>query len=637
MRLSQNSAVTILEMEVRQGAAKFAPPPSLTVSEWADRERRLSSESSAEPGQWRTSRAPYQQGVMDALHDPAVEELVVMSAAQVGKSEILLNILGYHIDQDPAPILVILPTLELAESVSKDRIAPMIRDTPVLKGLVKDHRARDSENTLLHKRFPGGHLTLTGANSSAGLSSRPIRIVLCDEVDRFPSSAGTEGDPVSLAKKRTQTFWNRKHVLTSTPTIRGASRIEMAWESSDQRRYHVPCPECGLFQTLRWSQVKWDKDEETGKERNVRYVCEGCEAELHEADKPNMLRLGEWRAEGPEGSVAGFHLNELYSPWSTWARMVRDFRQAKKDTETLRVWVNTSLGETWEDQGETVDDATLFGRREQYPAEVPVGVYVLTAGVDVQKDRFEMEVVGWGADAESWSIDYLVIRGDPGQAATRARLDAALDKTYEHEDGERLRIAASCVDSGGHHTQMIYEFCKQRQAHMTYAIRGVAGPGRPIAKLSKKRPGQNRRSVDLMLVGVDDAKGLIYSRLRVRPPGPGSCHFPIRPEYDEEHFAQLTAEKAVMRYHMGHPKRVWVNTRDRNEALDCRVYALAAVHILNPWTWIEKQAAKKDGKVAEPAPEPPAQKDQPPETVERTLRKQRPHRPRKGGWLNSWR
>jgi phage terminase large subunit GpA-like protein len=560
---------------------------------------------------------------MDALHDPTVEEIVVMSSAQIGKTEILLNVIGYHVHQDPSPILMILPTLELAESFSKDRLAPMVRDTPALRGLIADPRSRDSGNTLLHKRFPGGHITLAGANSPASLASRPIRIVLCDEVDRYPVSAGPEGDPVSLARKRAATFWNRKIVLVSTPTIKGASRIEQAWEESDKRRFMLPCPHCGHYQPLVWAHLRWDKDGQ-GRIGNVRYVCQACDEDIQETEKNRMLQSGRWEATAEFRGVAGFHLNELYSPWRRWEEVVRDFLKAKRSTETLKTWVNTSLGEPWEEQGETVDEGSLFARREQYPAEVPAGALVLTAGVDIQDDRIEMEVVGWGPGEESWGIDYRVLWGDPGQQEIWTMLSDALQQTYEHESGDRLHIAAACIDSGGHHTQHVYEFCRGRQARRIFAVKGLAGAGRPIVSAPmRRRSGRNRRPVELFQVGVDEAKGLIYSRLRLKERGPGYCHFPMRPEYDEEYFAQLTAEKVVTRFHRGFARREWVKTRPRNEALDCRVYALAALYILNPsWDALERRAAeRKDGAQSPPAQEPA-----------------RPRiRRRRAGWVTSWR
>ena len=552
------------------------PPPRQTVSEWADANRRLSPEASAEPGQWDTSRAEYLRGIMDAVSDPAVHTTVVMAAAQTGKTETLNNLVGFHIDRDPSPILVLQPTLDMGQAWSKDRLAPMLRDTPSLRGKVKDARSRDSANTVLHKVFPGGHITIAGANSAASLASRPIRIVVADEIDRYPASAGTEGDPVSLASKRSMTFWNRKLVLTSTPTMKGASRIEKAWEKSDQRRFYVPCPLCQHSQTMKWSSVRWDKDAEgESMPETAAYYCEGCGAAWSEAERLQAVTGGEWRASRPPNGTAGFHLNALVSPWVQLPELVAEFLDSKDFPEKLRVFVNTCLGESWEDQaGEKVDPTGFLERCESWGEHVPEGAAVLTVGVDVQDDRLELEVVGWGAGEEAWSLDYRVIRGDPSTAAPWNDLDAILLKSYRRADGVDLRITATAVDAGGHHAQGVYSFTRARYARRVWAVRGASKPGQPIwpRKPTKKNVGR----VPLFMVGTDAAKDLIMGRLRIEPGRPGYCHFPA--DRDAAYFAQLTAERVVTKYDKGHPKRTWVKKpSQRNEALDARVYATAAL------------------------------------------------------------
>jgi phage terminase large subunit GpA-like protein len=490
-----------------------------------------------------------------------------MTSAQVGKTEILNNVVGYYIDQDPCPILIVQPTIEMGETWSKDRLAPMLRDTPILRGLVKDPRSKDSGNTLRMKEFPGGRIAIAGANSAASLASRPVRIVLQDEIDRFPPSAGSEGSPTRLADKRAQTFWNRKRGKFSTPTVKGVSAIEAEWERSDQRRYHVPCPFCGGFQILIWGQVKWTKDEKD-RPGDVHYECEHCRAKIYEPDKLRMIRNGRWVAGRPEvRGHAGFHLNELYSPWSAWQKVVEDFLEAKKRPETLKVWVNTSLGETWEEEGLTVDDGSLLSRREEYTAPVPLGVAVLTAGVDVQDDRLLVKVKGWGRGEESWLIDWITIPGRPEtDPKVWADLDAVLSRVWAHELGTTLRIAAACIDSGGHATKQAYDFARTRGHRRIFAIKGVGGAGAPVIKLSTRK---NKGKVVLALVGADTCKGLIYSRLQVEEYGPGYMHFPRKPEIDEEYFKQLTAEKQITKFVRGFPSKVWMKTRARNEALDC--------------------------------------------------------------------
>jgi phage terminase large subunit GpA-like protein len=567
---------------------KLTPPPKLTVSAWADNYRKLSSEASAEPGKWNTARAPYQREIMNAINDPAIETVVVMSSAQVGKTEIINNIVGYYIHQDPAPMLVVQPTEKLAESWSTDRLSPMLRDSEVFRDLIKDPRSRDSGNRILYKRFPGGQITMAGSNSPSSLASRPVRLVLCDEVDRYPASAGSEGDPVNLAKKRATTFWNRKIVLTSTPTIKDLSRIEQAYLQSDQRRYYVPCKSCGEYQTLKWGQLKWEKN----RTEEAHYVCEINGCVLLDTDKPAMLEKGEWRLEGVTGNIAGFHLNELYSPWVPWSRIVSEFLRAKLSPELLKTWINTTLGETWEEGGDRVDETSLLSRKENWGDVAPSGVVVITAGVDVQDDRLEIEIVGWGIREESWSLKFLVIHGDPARAEVWDDLDILLEQTIPHESGISLRISCVCVDSGGHHTQSVYAYCKKRQPRRIFAVKGSSISGKALVG----RPTiSNRMRVKLFAIGTDTAKELIYSRLKITELGAGYCHFPS--SYNEDYFKQLTAEKVVTRYNKGFPVRKWEKPAGRrNEALDCRVYALAALHILNPNLELLAAKLKKDVK-----------------------------------------
>jgi phage terminase large subunit GpA-like protein len=551
---------------------QLTPPPHLSISQWADLERRLDSQSSAEPGRWYTSRAEYQRGIMDACSDPTVKEVVVMCGSQSGKSEAILNTVGYHMHHDPCPILVLQPTVDMASAFSKDRItAGLIRPTPSLQGLVKDSKAKDANNTTLHKVFPGGALSLVGANSPSSLASRPIRVVLCDEVDRYPASAGEEGDPISLAKRRAATFWNRKVVLVSTPTNRGASRIESAYEETDQRKFMVPCPHCDHVQIMLWRNVQW----EDSNPKTARYYCEECGAGWNEPERHQAVSKGNWVATKPFNGVAGFWFNALYSPWVDLVDTVEEFLAARKDPMRLKTFTNTILAETWEDQGEGIDDYAVSKRKEDYEG-VPDDVVVLTCGVDVQDDRLEVEIVGWGAGEESWQIEYHVLYGDPSSPALWAKLDEVLLATYEHPSGEPMLIRATCIDSGGHHTRAVYNYAKTRAGHRVFAIKGVGGEGKPIVG----RPSRNNiGKIPLYPIGVDTAKEVHYSRLRIEEPGGGYCHFQAK--RDDEYFRQLTAEKQVIRYHKGYPARTWIKTRTRNEALDVRVYAIAAFHILN--------------------------------------------------------
>lgn len=510
---------------------------------------------------------------MDACSDPNIKQVVIMSGAQLGKSEALLNIIGYHIEHDPSPILLMQPTVEMAQSFSKDRITSgLLATTPSLRGKVKDPRARDSGNTTLHKTFPGGALSMVGANSPAGLASRPIRVVLCDEVDRYPISAGEEGDPVALATKRAMTFWNRKIVLVSTPTEKGASRIESAYSESDQRKYFVPCPHCDHMQTLRWSQVQWeDKNPNTAA-----YYCEECGAAWSDVQRHKAVSNGEWIASASFSGVAGFHISSLYSPWVSITDAVDDFLKSKRDPMRLKTWVNTFLGETWEDQGEQVDEHDLMDRAEDWGDELPEEVLLLTAGVDVQDDRLEIEIVGWGRGEESWSINYRTIYGDPSTADLWMQLDEHLKQSFTHPTHGDMSIRSTCIDSGGHYTQQVYNYCRVRAGNRIYAIKGVGGEGKPIVG----RPSKNNiGKINLFPVGVDTAKELIYSRLKIDTLGEGYCHFPTG--RSTEYFLMLTAEKKVLKYFKGRPRREWQKIRTRNEALDCRVYATAALALMN--------------------------------------------------------
>ena len=549
------------------------PPPKLKISEWADQKRRLDSQTSSEPGKWHTSRAEYQRGIMDACSDPLNREVVVMAGAQLGKSEAILNIIGYHIENDPSPILVLQPTLEMAQSFSKDRVANgLIKSTPCLTDKVKDPRSRDANNTTLHKVFPGGSLSLVGANSPSGLASRPIRLVLCDEVDRYPASAGSEGDPIQLARKRAATFWNRKIVMVSTPTNKNNSRIEEAFEKSDMRFFNVPCKHCEHYQKLMWANVRWvDDDPETAA-----YMCEKCAVLWSDSDRRWSIRNGEWRSTQPFTGIAGFSISGLYSPWTPLSDGVRDFMSMRKNPEQLRVWTNTYLGESWEDAGESIDDYSLSERREDYGAEVPFGVMFLTCGVDVQDNRLELQVVGWGRDEESWVIAHETLYGDPSTPQLWTALDSFLFKTYELSDRSRMPIRATCIDSGGHFTNAVYSYAKKNFSRRVFAIKGVGGEGKAIVG----RPSKNNIGKCLLFpIGVDTAKDLLFARMRIVDEGAGYIHF--HDELNDEFFRQLTAEKIVTKYHRGYKKRVFQKMRPRNEALDCMVYAIAAYAILN--------------------------------------------------------
>ena len=560
---------------------------------------------------------------MDAVADESVREIWVMKSAQVGWTEILNNVIGYHIHQNPAPMLLVQPTLEMAEAWSKDRFAPMVRDTTALAERIADPRARDSGNTLLHKKFAGGHITVAGANSPAGLASRPIRVVLFDEVDRYPASAGTEGDPISLGKKRAATFWNRKVLAGSTPTIKGSSRIEAGFESGDQRFYMVPCVHCGEMQRLVWAQVRWPD----GQPELAVYACVACGAELTDADKPEMLRAGAWQASRESRGIASFHISELYSPWSTWADMAVAFVQAKKLPETLQTWINTSLGETFEERGEQVEAVGLAGRRENYTAQsIPQQTLLLTAGVDVQDDRLEVTVVGYGRDEEMWVVEHGVLRGDPGSDSLWNDLDGYLSRKRETEDGRSLLVEAAAIDSGGHFTQQVYAYCAKRKSRRIWAIKGAGGFGRLIWPKSAGRAGKT--SAQVFIVGVDTAKDVLFARLkRVHQPGAGYIHFPA--SVDEVYFDQLTAETLIYRMVQGRRVRSYKpkSSGSRTEALDCLVYAYAAFIGRNGPMVLPNRKIETLTETKQVQAQPQIQ------VQPKQFRRQAP----RGGWMNGWR
>jgi len=523
---------------------------------------------------------------MDAITDPAVREIWVMKSAQIGWTEICLNTLGYFVDQDPSPILLVQPTLDIAEAFSKDRLAPMVRDTPALTRKIADAKSRDSGNTLLHKQFPGGHITLGGANSPAGLAMRPIRVVIFDEVDKYPASAAASGDPISLGRKRTTAFWNRKVLAGSTPTIKGSSRVELGFSGSDQRFYLVPCPKCDKFQRLVWAQVKWA--ELNLEPRQAVYQCVHCGALLTDSDRREMILRGTWEASKPANGIAGFHVNELMSPFVSIEEMVVNFLEAKKLPETLQTFINESLGESWEEEGDTVETAGVMARREQYTkASLPSGALLLTAGTDVQDDRLETTVWAWGTDEEAWRVEHFILRGDPGGTSIWAEHDQHIDQRYRTDDGRELLIEACCVDSGGHYTEQVYRYCAKRKRKRVWAIKGIGGANRHVWPKRPSRGGKVR--VDLWVIGVDTIKDVLYGRLRkvLKPADqldgepwvatPGYVH--LDADVDQEWADQLTSEVVVHRISHGRRIRAWKprQTGSRQEALDCSVYAYAAM------------------------------------------------------------
>jgi len=640
----------------------LAPDPAQTVSQWADRHRVLSSRAASEAGPYRTRRTPFMRAIMDALspRDPA-RRVVFMKSAQVGATEAGNNWMGYCIHRAPGPFLAVQPTTDLAKRLSQQRIDPLIEESPALRDLVSPNRARDSGNTILGKRFPGGQLIRTGANSAVGLRSMPARWVFQDEVDAYPGDVDGEGDPISLAEARTISFGHRAKIyLASTPTIRGMSRIEREFELSDQRRYHVPCPHCGVLQWLKFERLRWVK----GRPETARYVCEACEEPIEERHKSFMMAEENgagWIATAPEEQVriaqaagtVGFHISGLYSPlgWLSWSEIARSWEEAQGNDAELKTLKNTILGETWQERGEAPDWQRLYDRREDWNlGTVPMGALVLTAGADVQREgRIEIDVWGWGRGLQSWLVDHIVIDGEIGGQHVWEGMTDLLGRTWRHESGAEMSLARLAIDTGdGATTDAVYAWCRRMGRGQVLAVKGqgrfdqsmpVNGPtfvevtegGRKI-----------RRGVQLWSVSVSVFKSETYRFLRLDAPTEddlevgsgwpaGFVH--IGRGNTAEWFRQLTAEQLVTsKNRMGFQKLEWQQTRDRNEALDCRVYARAAAWVMGMDRWDAKRWDALEAQFDTGAPDPA-----PAGRPERPFPKSPTGKPKKPDWFGGGR
>ncbi len=616
------------------------PKPRISVSEWVEKYRYLSPEDCENPGQWSFQGFEYLRGFMDVFNDPTVKMITAIKSAQTAFTQAALNMIGYIIDIQPGPILIAYPTEGSVKKFSKRKLNPMLRDTSVLSGKVSEPRKRDGDNAILEKSFPGGFISMIGTNSPNALSSQSVQYLFIDELDRIPFEAGFEGDTIKVLQKRQQGFSNYKCVVISTPTIKGISRIEDSFEKSDQRFYFVPCPHCSHFQTLRFENLKgWRIDKGLYDLENTYYECENeqCKAELRERDKFYMVENGEWRAQKPEiKDHAGFFINELYSPLSTWANIVKQFIDAKNNQLKLRSFKNLVLGEVWEDMTtKDMDSNELMKRCEHYGPELPNSIAILTAGVDVHDDRLEIIVKGWGLFEESWLIDYKILRGDPSTNKLWIDLDQTLSKAYPHTFGASLLISAVCIDAMGHFTQQVYNYTKHdaRKKRRIYAIYGKSGDNLPIINF---HPSQTRKG-NSFAVGVDTAKELIYSRLSITEFGPGYMHFPYEVSIDrqtkkgfvidKEYFEQLTSEKLITLYDKGIPKRIWKKLRARNEALDLEVYATAAYYTLQLDEHRISKILEDIKYKSELLKNPPDKKEN----------EQKPISVYKNNWVNSWR
>ena len=580
-----------------RGLAKtLKPRPKLTGSQWADTYRMVAAGTSPEPGLWRTARVPYMREPLDMATAHSVEKVVIMAASQVAKSELLINVLGYYIDQEPSSIMMVQPTVEAAEAFSKERIDPTLQASPALRDKMSQPvdkekgRSRKAGSTIRMKNFTGGYLAMVGSNSPAGLASRPIRVLLADEIDRFGSTQ--EGDPLKLAVQRTQNFTNRKIVFVSTPTTEvreGGPTIYSEFMKSDQREFMVKCQKCGERFEMSWGNVHWDKDG-TGTviEDSIRMECPHCHAKVRGNGKPDpyLLESGIWVAKVPEVKTVGYHLTSLCSPWVELKDLVSDFVEAnrKKDKAGLQEFINLKIGEPWhEDEADLSLWEKLSERREFYPvAGFPKEILMFTCGVDVQHDRLEASIFGWAKDYESYGIKHVIIQGDPKLSEVWSTLDVALMEKFQLEDGRELTISCTFIDSGdGTLTDKVYQYTKQRERSRVFSIKGSSTVGKPIVD----RPTNNNRyRAHLFVLGVDAGKRLIMQRLSNQDIGPGFVHFPRGRDngFTEEYFKQLTAEVFVRKYERGKVYEGWKKIRERNEALDCYVYATAAVELMKP-------------------------------------------------------
>lgn len=588
-----NRAARRLMKAISRGLAGMQPPENLTVTEWAECKRYLSTEASAEPGLWRTSRTPYLRAIMDAFTDPKIRHIVFVAASQVGKTEVINNIIGYIIDQNPGSILFVHPTTIDAREFSKLRIAPMIRDSPAVRRRISAPKSRDSGNTLLQKTYPGGILTLCGSNEAHALASKPIRYVFGDERDRWAQSAGTEGDPWELAMARQTTFYNAKAVEVSTPTIRGSSNIAKSFAKGTMERWKSQCPHCGEFHEIQWKDIRYEAEEtvvnheRTYTVHDVFWICPGCGCVSEEA--VIKKQPAKWVADNPAAyanGVRSFWLNAFVSPWASWESICLKYQNALGDTGKMQVVYNTCFGQLWEDRGDTQDPDTLLGRREVYEAELPEGVLVLTAGVDTQDDRMEYEIVGHGHFGETWGVEKGIIMGRPDDPATWDSLDMMVfDRVLRFKDGLGLKVSMSFVDEGGHFTEWVRQFCRNRVGKKVFCIKGLPGADRPFTSPPKKQKIiiKNRYlgTVWQYQLGVDSGKQVIMDNLKVQAPGPKYCHFPLRDDYGAMYFHGLLSEHLVPE---GKVRQRWVWTKiqghERNEPLDCRNYALAAFKVL---------------------------------------------------------
>lgn len=566
------------------GLQAAIPDGGLTISKWAERYRSV--ERSARPGKWSNSVVPFLTEIMDVITEPDIREVVFMKSSQVGGSELLVNAIGYYIHIDPTYIMYLGEQETKANAWTDESFDTTVAATEVLRNLIKEDPKSNNQRV---KRYPGGQLTIAWASSPAQLSSRPVRVLAADEIDAYVVTK--EGDAIKLAEARQKTFNESKKTLKiSSPRDAETSLIEPAYKAGDQREYFVPCPHCNEYQVLKWENVIWPD----GRPEEAEYRCDLCLEMIGHEEKGDMLAKGRWIAGAETKHIASFKINELYSPFTTWADMAVDFLVAKKHRDTLKVFVNTRLGETWKDE-ETIDYLDLQLQKDDYEFEVPDGVLVLTMGADVQIDRIEYEIVGWGLERESWSIDRGVIEGSPALPDVWHDLEDVIFRSFQGRD-RKFRISATAIDSGGSNTEDVEKFVKKHRGKRIFAVKGLSTPGNPLVKKGGLSKSQRVR---IWGIGTDTAKDEVFAFLRVEDPGsPGCCHFPNDDEkYGEDFIKQLCSEKKTTRFKMGRAYSIYekISANVRNEALDIRVYATAARGIIlkDFDKWAERQSRKR--------------------------------------------
>lgn len=566
---------------IRQGLEAAIPDSTMTVSAWAETYRTV--DRGARKGRWSNDTVPYLTEIMDVFTDPRVREIVFQKPSQSGGSEAIMNMIGRTIHLEPTEIAYVGEKEDKAKAWTQESFDATVRTTEVLRNLV---RTEAEFNNQKLKVFPGGQLVIVWASSPAELSSRPLQYIFFDEKAAYVPTK--EGDAVKLGEARTKTYSGvEKIVKVSSPrNAEDESDIEKDFLRGDQREFYVPCPHCDEYQTLKWKNLKWDD----GADPWPFMVCDVNGCMIENDDQSDMLAKGRWIAAEQFNSVASFKINQLYSPFVPWRQMVKDFLDAKHSgsLSELQVWTNTALGEPWKPE-EKIEYADLQLSREAYAAPVPAGVLVLTAAVDVQNDRLEASVVGWGRQHESWAIDYRVIEGSPGLPDVWDALTDYLTQNFEGElyapgsaDG-LFRIKTVCIDAGdGNYSQQVYRFVHANRGRKWLAIKGSSVLSAPL--ISKPSLVGKNPKVRLYSIGVTTAKDQVFAYLRIKEPGPGFCHFPADDRYDDAYLRQLCSEKKVSRFRMGRQTFVYekVSPNARNEALDLFVYNIAARAILNP-------------------------------------------------------